>query len=173
MFLKNYTSDVPANVTVHRIEQVLLKAGVNAIAKEYGPTGNIAAVTFRLPAGGTRPALSIRMPADVEAAQNVLWLDYVGDDKMNSDGNSIWYNARKKKLRKDFLEQGERTAWKLVQDWIEVQVSMIQLQQADPVQVFLPYIWDGRSTFFQRLKESGFKALLPPKEDPSRVEVVS
>lgn len=173
MFLKNYTSDVASNITIHRIEQVLLKAGVNAIAKEYGPTGNIAAVTFRLPVGGNRPALSIRMPADVEAAQNALWLDYAGDDKLSADGNSVYWNSRKKKTRKDFLEQGERTAWKLVQDWIEVQVSMIQLQQADPVQVFLPYIWDGRSTFFQRLKDSGFKALMPPKDEPGGMEVVS
>ena len=173
MFLKNYTSDVPVSQTVARIEQVLLRAGVKAIAKEYGPCSEVAAITFRIEAGPGQPLLSIRMPAEVERAQNALWLEYVGTDKLSTDGNTVYWHSRKKKRRKDFLDQGARTAWKLVQDWIEVQISMIQLQQADAVQVFLPYIWDGRRTFYQGLKDSGFKALMPPKDDPARVEVVS
>lgn len=172
MFLKNYTSDVPVSQTIARIETVLLRAGVSTIAKEYGPNQQTVAVTFSIAASADKPMLSVRMPADVAAAQNALWLDYVDGEKLSSDGNSVWYNARKKKTRKDFLEQGERTAWKLVQDWIEVQISMIQLHQADVVQVFLPYIWDGRNTFYQRLKNSDFKALMPPKEE-SKLEVVS
>jgi hypothetical protein len=50
--------------------------------------------------------------------------------------------------------QSERTAWKLIQDWVEVQLSMISLKQADFVQVFLPYVWNGQRTYYQALKES-------------------
>ena len=168
MFLKNYTSEVPKSTTILRIQQTLLKAGVRSIEMEYGPTGEVAAITFKIQIDEHRN-IPVRMPADVEAAQQALWLDYVGGEKLSPDG-SCCYSSYKKKRRKDFLEQGERTAWRLVQDWIEVQLSMIQLRQADPVQVFLPYVWDGRQTFFQRLKDSGFKALMPPSD---RVEVVS
>jgi hypothetical protein len=42
-------------------------------------------------------------------------------------------------------------------------MSMIQMKQADFRQVFLPYVWDGERTYYQALKESGFRALLPEK----------
>lgn len=82
-------------------------------------------------------------------------------DKLSDDGNSLHWNSRKKKKKSDFAEQAERTAWKLVQDWVEVQLSMIQMKQADFVQVFLPYVWDGRETLYQRIKSTGYRALLP------------
>jgi hypothetical protein len=59
-----------------------------------------------------------------------------------------------------------------MQDWIEVQLSLIQLRQVDPAQVFLSYVWDGRQTFYDRLKSKGFTALMPPKDDPSHLEVM-
>ncbi len=173
MFLKNYTSDVPAEQTIFRIQQVLLKAGVSSINMDYGPNQTVVAITFAIQFDPARPPVQIRMPADVEAAQQALWVDYADGDKMASDGESLsWGYGRKKKKRKDFLEQGARTAWKLVQDWIEVQLSMVQLRQADFVQVFLPYVWDGKRSFYQSLKDSGFKALMPPKKETEHLEVV-
>ncbi len=71
------------------------------------------------------------------------------------------WNRRKAKRRQDFAEQAARTAWKIVQDWVEVQMSMIQLRQADTLQVFLPYVWNGRETYYQSLKGHAFKGLLP------------
>lgn len=171
MFLKNYTSDVPASQTIFRIQAVLLKAGVSSINMDFSPSQEVVAITFSIQIDAARPPVQIRMPANVEAAQQALWLDYVGTDKLSQDGNSVYWNSRKKKTRADFLQQGERTAWKLVQDWIEVQISMIQLRQADFVQVFLPYVWDGKRSFYQSLKDGGFKALMPPQE--KGLEVVS
>ncbi len=174
MFLKNYTSDVPASQTIFRIQQVLLKAGVSSINMDYGPAQEVIAITFAIQFDPSKPPVSVRMPANVEAAQQALWLDYTDGEKLSADGNSLAWNRRKTKTKKDFLQQGERTAWKLVQDWIEVQISMIQLKQADFVQVFLPYVWDGRQTFYARLKDSGFKALMPPAEPASNdFEIVS
>jgi hypothetical protein len=40
---------------------------------------------------------------------------------------------------------------------------MIQMKQAETLQVFLPYVWDGQQTFYQRLKESKFRAMLPER----------
>lgn len=162
MFLKNYTSDVPVNETIRRIENVLIRCGVSGIMKEYaGTSGEIVAITFRIEAA-TGP-LTIRLPADKHKATDALWLDYADGDKISDDGNRVAYNARKKKRRIDFAEQGARTAWKTVQDWIEVQLSMIQMKQADTLQVFLPYVYDGKRTYWQMVQESGFKGLLPEK----------
>jgi hypothetical protein len=68
----------------------------------------------------------------------------------------------------DFAEQASRTAWKIVQDWIEVQMSMIQMKQADTLQVFLPYVYDGKRTFYQVLQQNNFRGLLPEKCDDSK-----
>lgn len=167
MFLKNYTSDVPASITIGRIQALLIKIGVASISMEYGAKGEITAITFHISIGGKKP-IAIRMPADVESAVTALFLDYADGQKITPDGNRIdtYDRRRARKTRADFRDQGERTAWRLMQDWLEVQISMIQLQQADPLQVFLPYAWDGEQSFYQRLKAGNFKALMPAADHP-------
>ena len=160
MFLKNYTSEVPVAQTLFRIEQALIRCGVSGITKEYANTeGKIAAVTFNVQMPSGR-AVAIRLPANEEQALSTLWADYAGKDVITADGQQL-KSSFKRKCREDFRQQAERTAWKLVQDWVEVQMSLIQMKQAEWMQVFLPYVWDGRQTFYDRLKGEGFKQLGP------------
>lgn len=151
MFLKNYTSEVPASQSIHRIEQTLIRCGVLGITKEYGPDGSTSALMFHIPISGT--AQTVRLPAKKEAAMEAMWRDY---EKTHPD------KFRKgRKVKKDFAAQAERTAWKLAQDWIEVQMSHVQMEQAEIAEVFMAYLWDERNkrTLFQHFKESGFKQL--------------
>jgi hypothetical protein len=164
-FLKNYTSNVPMSQTIYRIEQVLIKCGVSGVMKEYGPAGDVLAISFKIDLENGKPWM-IRLPANTKKATDALWLHYANGDSLTSDGQKLSYDCgKKKKTRADFVEQGQRTAWKIVQDWVEVQMSMIQMQQADFREVFLPYVWDGKRSYFQALQESGFKALLPEKTE--------
>jgi len=117
----------------------------------------MAAITFQIESATGK--ITIRMPAALDA----LWLDYVDGEKLNSKGDAIEWGGRKKKRKADFAEQASRTAWKIVQDWIEVQMSMIQMKQADTLQVFLPYVYDGKRTYYQALQQSNFRGLLPEK----------
>jgi hypothetical protein len=168
MFLKNYTSDVPVSQTLHRIEQVLVRCGVSGISKEYHPkiTGKIVALTFCISLVEGQ-SWQIRLPVDEEKALQALWLNYADGEKLSPDGSALQWNSRKHKKRAEFREQAERTAWKIMQDWIEVQLSMIQMQQADFQQVFLPYVWDGKQTLYDRVKTNGYRALLTrPQEHP-------
>lgn len=162
MFLKNYTSDAPVTRTIARIEDVLIRCGVLGIEKEYAPDASVAAIKFRIEIQQGRPMI-IRLPVDVGRALDALFQDYAHPDKIvqEKDGNHRVCNSYKKKTRLSFLDQAERTAWKITQDWVEVQMSMIQMQQADVREVFLPYIWDGQQTIYQRVRDSGFRALLP------------
>lgn len=164
MFLKNYTSDVPVSQTIYRIEQVLIKCGVSGITKEYGTNAKVTAITFHIAMEGM-PTMTIRLPADEAAATQALWLDYADGDKLTADGNSLHWNTRKKKSKADFVEQGERTAWKIIQDWVEIQMSMIQTHQAEWMQVFLPYVWDGKKTYYQAVKANNFRAMLPERTE--------
>lgn len=168
-FLKNYTSDVPVSVTVGRIENVLIRCGVSAIAKEYtGVNGEIAALTFKIQLDGS-PAWPIRFPVNKEQALQALWLNYADGEELADNGNSIKWggpSGKKKKTRHDFRQQAERTAWKIMQDWIECQMSMIQMKQADFREVFLPYLWDGKQTYYKSIEAAHFKGLLPEKTEP-------
>jgi len=169
MFLKNYTSDVPVDRTIARIEAVLIRCGVSAIEKEYGPTGEPVSLIFRMRvANGT--VARVRLPADASKAEAALWGNYVDGEALTADGKLPW-NSKKRKKRRDFAEQAGRTAWRIVQDWVEVQLSMIQLGQAEVEQVFLPYIWDDRRkrSFYDAIRQDGYLALAPASEAPGKL----
>lgn len=141
--IKNYTSGVPVDRTLAKIEAALVRGGATNVLKDY-KDGILTAVCFAVVNPQTGQRISVRLPA-------------------NSDGVYQAMRASVKKPRAGTLEklreQASRTAWKLMQDWIEVQMSLIQMHQAEFLQVFLPYVWDGEKTFYTALKDGGFKML--------------
>lgn len=149
MFLKNYTSDVPVARTISNIEQILAECGATHIAKEYSGT-SVIALQFVLIADGVRHV--IKLPSNPEAVYDAL-------------------RAEVKRPRRGTMDkvraQSERTAWKLMEDWVRVQLSLILMKQADILQVFLPYVWNGKVTYYEALKGSGFKNLLISEKSSS------
>ncbi len=142
MNVKNYTSTVPFDRSVSRIEQVLAGAGASGITKDY-TGGLLVALSFKIVLPNGKP-ITVRLPANHEAV----------------------YQALSKKVRRfqpgtqtRLRDQAMRTSWKLMQDWVEVQISLIRMQQVDFLQVFLPYVWDGTRTFYAALKEKDYLAL--------------
>jgi hypothetical protein len=147
MNLKNYTSETPAINSMGRIEKCLVQAGATDISKRYND-GICTAITFRMMIK-LQPVF-FKLPARVEACFDVLWKEI---------------KLPRPDSRQRVKAQAERTAWKIISDWVEVQLSMIMLEQADALEVFLPYAYDPQNdtTFYHRLKENNFKALLPGK----------
>lgn len=142
--LKNYTSEVPAITSMGKIEKYLVEAGATDISKKYENQVCIA-IRFRMMVN-LNP-LFFELPAKVDACYKVLWAEV---KRPNAE------------TKKRISQQAERTAWKIISDWVQVQLSMIQLEQAELLQVFLPYVFDPKTetTFFNKIKESGYKALL-------------
>lgn len=145
MNIKNYTSGVAAMTTISYIEAYLTESGmVSGITKEI-KDGRPVSIFFHTEQNGR--TFTVRLPAQVAKVHKFLWQDYITS------------HSRPKKTEADFLEQAERTAWKIQQDWVQVQMSLIKLKQADMLQVFMAYVWDGEQTFYERLKGRGFKQL--------------
>jgi len=142
--IKNYTSGVPVSRTVSRIEECLAEAGASGITKSY-TDGKLTALCFRVELPNTK-TVDIRLPANADAVYESL--------------KSQVKRPRSGTLEK-LREQAERTSWKLMQDWTEIQLSLIQLQKIDFLQVFLPYVWDGQQSFYHAIKGNNFKALPP------------
>ncbi len=147
MNLKNYTSSAPIGSSIARIESLLAEAGANGISKDYSD-GKITALRFQIRIAG-QMAITIRLPINHDA---------------------VFASLRKKIKRPrdgtlDRLEeQAMRTSWRLMQDWVEIQLSLIQLHKIDLMEVFLPYVWDGERTFYQAVKDGKFLALRDVKQ---------
>ena len=65
------------------------------------------------------------------------------------------------------MDPANRTAWKLVQDWVDVQISLIVMRQAEWLQVFMSYLYDAQrgQTFYDLAKGNSFK-MLPYRTEP-------
>lgn len=138
MNIRNYTSVVPVNQSIGEIESLLVGFGAKHISKTYGPEGVIDAVIFALPIGEDR-SVNVRLPVRADEV------------KRHFDETGHRYREG----------QPERTAWKLMREWIHLQLSMIQMGQAQPVEIFLPFVYDARKrqTVFESFQAEGFNAL--------------
>lgn len=140
--MKNYTSKVPAERSISQIESLLVRAGARAISKDC-ESGEVVAITFLIDTKGL--PVKIRLPANPAAVMAVL--------------RKKTRNLTSKTL-KHLEAQSKRTAWRLMLDWCQVQLSLIEMHQAELRQVFMPYITnDTGETLYQFLKAKQLPAL--------------
>jgi hypothetical protein len=146
MKIRNYTSSVAVDKSLAEIEQLLVDIGANHFSKFYNEKKELAGVLFQMLIGGTMQ--TFQLPAKPKAVEKVM----LSEVKRPRRGT-----------RDKIQKQAARTAWKLLEEWVHIQVSMIQMEQAEAIQVFLPYVFDieSQQTYFDRLKENAFKQLQP------------
>lgn len=141
--IKNYTSSVPADQSVLNIERKLVAHGSTRIMKEFDGLGNIEAISFQKEHRGQ--PLSFQLPAKIDAVHKLF---------IKQKGKVT--NEQSKKL----YDQAKRTAWKNVSDWVDIQMTMIALEQVEFAEVFLPYMLVApNETVYTRMESGGFKAL--------------
>lgn len=140
MNLRNYTSSVPAGESIRRIEELLVEAGASHIAKTYEDQ-IVTGVMFQIEVNGT--PLTFRLPAKVRPIQEAM---------------RKGIRSPRPSTEARVMAQAERTAWKLVYEWVAIQLSMIRLEQAEITEIFLPYLWNpvSNTTVFAVLKEAQF-----------------
>lgn len=145
MPLKNYTSTIAAVRSIAYIEAKLAEHKATEILKIYSSAGKVDAICFIVKVGEVE--MPFRLPGQVAAVERTL--------------RANMRRARPETLRK-VSEQAERTAWKILADWIDAQMAMIELSQVELMEVFLPYVYDRvrKQTYFQAIKERGFAGLL-------------
>lgn len=141
--LKNYTSSVPATRSITFIETKLAANGAKEILKLYDDDGRAEGICFGININGQR--MNFKLPARIDRCEQIL---------LSNLSSRVRPETRRKAP-----QQAERTAWKILSDWVEAQMAMIELAQVEVMEVFLPYLYDGKQTFYEIAKQRKFKAL--------------
>jgi hypothetical protein len=131
MALKNYTTKVPANRSVQEIQDMLQKHGATGMLIEYEPgTGRISGIAFQMTLGEQK--IAFKLPLQWREAQLV----------MQEQGNSRAHDD-------DYCY---RVAWRILRDWVSVQMALVEINMAQMQQIFLPYAMkpDG-TTFYEAI----------------------
>lgn len=145
MNLKNYTTRAPATESINKIKRLLIDFGASGIMEEYGASKNISGIAFILDINGYK--LPFRLPAKVK--ETFTWLRKKYSSKSRND--------------QELLEQAERVCWKQMYEWVFIQLSLVELDQAEPLEVFFPYLFDKNKneTYYDKVVQNGLQKLLP------------
>lgn len=136
MSLLNYTSTIDADKTAQEISKCLSMHGAKAVLTEYDDhEGLVKAISFKIVLDGQD--ISFRLPCDWKPVYEVM---YAGKKSLSS------YDRRKSRQDSERKLQAVRTAWRIVKDWVEAQMALVETRMVTTQQVFLPYaiMKDGR-----------------------------
>ncbi len=144
MALLNYTTQIATEKTVTEIQGILARAGAMAIMTEFSDEGILCAVSFRI--GTPHGPVSYSLPCDITAVFRIL-------ERQSRDG----------KVPKRLVTDGQaaRVGWRIIKDWIEAQLALVQTQMVTLDQVFLPYArTKSGETVYQRYLGTGMAGLM-------------
>jgi len=140
MPLLDYTTSVPVARSISVIQAKLVEHGARAVMMKYGNDGKVVALLFEVerPNGN----LPIRLPIDADATLRVL--------QRQAANREIPGRYASK-------EHAYRVAWRIIKDWVEAQMSLLETEMVRMEQIFLPYIVErGGRTLYEVMVEKHF-----------------
>ncbi len=121
MPILNYTTQIEASKTVGQIHGILVAHGAKAFLTNYDPQGQIESLSFEV--NTPHGIAHIRLPVNPDAVLRV----------MKRNDSRIPY-------RLQTHPQAIRIAWRIVKDWVEAQMAILETEMVKMEQIFLPYI---------------------------------
>jgi hypothetical protein len=142
--IKNYTTEIPVEKTIVEIHKLLAENGARGIALEYDNQGTIKDIFFKIIV--REQELPFRLPAKPQNVYTAL--------HTNTPSH---YHQR---YGKQWEDEAQRIAWRICKSWLEAQLTLINLEQANIEEVFLPYlVMPNNKTLYEVMKDNKF--LLP------------
>jgi len=138
MPILNYSTEVPAERTVAQIIGMLARKGAQSITQDFLADGRVKAIRFLLNVGGLPSTFAL--PANIDGVASVI---------MAEKPYSRYSNQTRDEWMMKQRAAAERISWRILKDWIEAQMALIESGQADAGQVFMPYAQqaDGRTMY--------------------------
>lgn len=137
----NYTTTISADKTLGEIMGLLAQAGARSLQVDYDQ-GSPVGVQFLIATKfGDR---GFRLPANVDGVWKALLRQH--------DRGLVQRRFTTK-------DQAARVAWRIVKDWMEAQLAIIEAGMVDLEEVMLPYMLHESGQTLYRLMESKRLAL--------------
>jgi len=145
MGLLNYSTKIPALRTAGEVQGMLAGHGAKAIMIEYDSQAQPESLSFQITHGDL--SLGYRLPIKPKDVLKVLEEQY-------NDGRLRSHQSRPN------YEQAVKVAWRIIQDWTEAQMAILETQMVTMEEVFLPYLL-GREgqTLYEVMEGRGFRLL--------------
>ena len=140
MPIMNYTTRIPAQQSLSEIMALLAKKGATEIMTTFDPEGQPNGLKWRVktPNGPT----AFAMPVNIDAIFKTMTRDRV--HVRDADARRV---------------QATNTAWRIIKDWVEVQLALLRTEMVDMEELFLPYMLWGEKTVYQTLRAGELHAL--------------
>ena len=150
MPLKNYTTSIDVEKTMMEIEKILANHGATHIFKMY-KDGNPTALAFKFMIG--EQLIGFKLPMEDEKILQVF-------------KNAVHKGELQKRYWND-IEQARRTGWRIVKDWVDAQMALLEINVVKFEEIFLPYMYDEKKgeTLFQMLEKKKFNLAIGYDED--------
>ena len=135
MPIKNYTTEIEPNKTASEIMAILGEYGAQQTSIKFGPDRKVEAVSFVLDLGGI--PMEYELTVDIEGMLQAMKKD--------------------KKIPNHLCDkqQAERTAWRNRKDWLHLQISEAEANQARLEQLLLGWaITETGENLYQRIKKN-------------------
>ena len=140
MAILNYTTSVNFDKTISEVQRILVAHGANKIVTDYENELPVA-VTFCLLLNSNTVGFSL--PCNYGGVLRAMERD------------------RKVPRRLCTKDQALRVSWRIVKDWVEAQMAIVDAQLADVAEVFLPYaITKSGTTLYKEIQGNGSQLLL-------------
>lgn len=124
----NYSTKIAAARTAGECQDILARAGADEVSVRYRD-GRPCGLGFTLNTPHGRRLFTL--PVDADSMRRVLAReDAEGKLKAGTRPAGGWSSP----------EHAERVAWRVVKDWLEAQLALINAQMASLTQVMLPYL---------------------------------
>lgn len=134
MAILNYTTSIKSEKTIMEIQQVLVRHGATKIVTDY---------TDQIPS-----AITFCLNMDSRVVAFALPANYSGVLKAMRKDSKV-----PKRLLCD--EQALRVSWRIVKNWVEAQMALVEAQLADVAEVFLPYaVTKNGNTLYKEIGNS-------------------
>jgi len=146
MPILNYTTSIDPHKTVGEIQKLLASKGARGILLEYNEHGDPSAVAFQIEVQGQQ--LRYRLPCRAERVFDIL--------------GKQW-KAGKVERRYTTMQHATRVAWRIIKDWIEAQLAIVEAGMVDMAEVFMPYqLMANNQTMYEVMQH---KLLTGPVEE--------
>lgn len=133
MPILNYTTKIDSYKTITEIQKILATNGAKKMIVDNDVSGNPVALTFCIQLNGE--SIAFALPCNFDGVLKAM------------------RNSSKVPRSLCNEEQALRVGWRIVKDWVEAQMAIVQAQLASIAEVFLPYaITKSGTTLFNYIQ---------------------